>query len=120
MGRRIEQELAGLDGIYESLLQPHETLLKGLSEQKQVSYLQTENKHIRDEFRRLNALLNELVESHRTCKAYNKSGSATAEGTFKPWSTARCEVARGAQCREDDPEPRERAHATCRQDRAII
>lgn len=63
----MEQELRSLEGKYEKLLANYDEKFDALSLEKKASQLRIDNKEFRNELKRLNNLITEIVESKKNC-----------------------------------------------------
>ncbi len=66
--RRIEQELKMQQDNYGALLADYGRDFEEMKYEKKWGYLRNENKLIRDELKKLNQLITQLVESRRSSK----------------------------------------------------
>ena len=68
----MEQILLSLKTQHEKILGDYPSTFATFSLDKQIGYLNTENKQIRDELKRLNDFISFIVDYKRHCKSHVK------------------------------------------------
>ena len=66
----IEQALIGLQPQHEKMLSEYPAGFDSLQVEKQLAYLNSENKQIRSELRRLNDYITAVIEYRRLCNQF--------------------------------------------------
>lgn len=68
--KKIESELASQSQVYEQLLSDYDEKFESQNFNKKLMFLKNENKQIRQELKRFNELINDLVVSHKKSIIY--------------------------------------------------